>query len=81
MLKAWGEATGATAAGILMLSDAGGDFTRAIGMSFDNPAGGMFGRSKRYAMVVENGRVQSLHLEVARGVCEVTAGESQLEAL
>ena len=43
VMRAWGEATGADAAGIRMLADAGSAFTRAIGMDYDNPAGGMFG--------------------------------------
>lgn len=37
VMKAWGEATGATAAGITMLSDASSEFTKAIGMNFDAP--------------------------------------------
>jgi peroxiredoxin len=81
VLKAWGEATGATEAGIRVLSDADGAYTRAIGMDFDAPPAGMFGRSKRYAMVVDDGVVRTLHMETARGVCEVTAGESLLADL
>ena len=38
VMKAWGEATGATGAGIRMLSDAEGSFAKAMGLSFDNPA-------------------------------------------
>lgn len=81
VLKAWGETTGATEAGILLLSDAESAFTRAIGMDFDAPAVGLLGRSQRYAMVVEDGRVRTLHVETARGVCEATAGEALLATL
>lgn len=81
VLKAWGEVTGGAAAGIRILSDADGAFTRAIGMAFDAPAGGLLGRSMRYAMVVEDGTIATLHMETARGVCEATAGESLLAAL
>ena len=35
VMKAWGEATGATAAGITMLGDADASFTKAMGMEFD----------------------------------------------
>jgi glutaredoxin/glutathione-dependent peroxiredoxin len=37
VMKAWGEATGAAAAGITMLGDADASFTKAIGMTFDVP--------------------------------------------
>jgi glutaredoxin/glutathione-dependent peroxiredoxin len=81
VLRKWAEVTGAEAAGIKVLSDGDGAFTRAIGMSFDAPATGMMGRSKRYAMLVEDGVVRTLHVETARGVCEATAGESMLATL
>ena len=81
VLRAWGEATGAAAAGIAVLSDAGGAFTRSIGMEFDAPGAGMVGRSKRYAMMVEDGVVRVLHVETARGTCDVSGGEALLAAV
>ncbi|WP_317055980.1 peroxiredoxin [Roseovarius rhodophyticola] len=80
-MKAWGEATGATKAGITMLSDADSSFTKAIGMNFDAPPAGLFGRSLRYAMVVEDGAVTVLNAEESPGVCETSAGETILDAL
>ena len=81
VLKVWDEATGADAAGITLLADPEGSFTRAIGMAFDAPPAGLIGRSQRYAMIVDDGVVRTLHVETARGVCEVTAGESLLATL
>lgn len=81
VMHAWGESTGATAAGLTMLSDAGSEFTKAIGMEFDAPPVGLFGRSKRYAMLVEDGKVVALNLEENPGVCEISAGESLLDAI
>lgn len=81
VMKAWGEATGATEAGITMLADAECSFTDAIGMRFDAPPAGLIGRSKRYAMIVEDGEVKILHLEESPGTCEVSAGEGLLDAL
>ncbi|NSX54419.1 peroxiredoxin [Parasulfitobacter algicola] len=81
VLKAWGEATGATDAGIAMLGDAESTFTKAIGMDFDAPPAGLIGRSKRYAMIVEDGKVTLLNEEANPGECEVSAGEALLEAL
>lgn len=81
IMKAWGEDTGAAAAGITMLGDADSSFTKAIGMDFDAPPAGLLGRSKRYAMVVEDGTVTLLNEEENPGVCDTSAGETLLEAI
>lgn len=81
VMKAWGEATGATEAGITMLGDAESAFTKAIGMDFDAPPAGLIARSKRYAMLVEDGKVITLHVEESPGVCEVSGGEALLAEL
>ncbi|MGY6548669.1 MAG: redoxin family protein [Roseinatronobacter sp.] len=81
VMKAWGEATGAIEAGLTLLADGTGAFTKAIGMDFDAPPVGLMGRSKRYAMLVEDGTVTLLHLEESPGVCEVSGGESLLAAM
>jgi glutaredoxin/glutathione-dependent peroxiredoxin len=80
VMRRWGEETGAAAAGIRMISDASGAFTAAVGMSFDAPVVGFYGRSKRYAAVVVDGVVTVLNVEEGRGVCEMTAGETMLDA-
>ncbi|MDU8912618.1 peroxiredoxin [Aestuariicoccus sp. MJ-SS9] len=81
VMKVWGETTGATDAGITMLADPGSAFTKAIGMDFDAPPAGLHGRSQRYAMLVEDGKVVLFHEELGRGVCEATAGEALLAAM
>lgn len=81
VMNAWGESTGATAAGLTLLADGTGAFTKAIGMSFDAAPVGLMGRSKRYAMLVEDGTVMLLHVEEGPGVCEVSAGEALLAAM
>ncbi|KUJ76512.1 thiol peroxidase [Ruegeria marisrubri] len=81
VMKAWGESTGATEAGITLLADADGSFTREIGMNFDAPVVGLYGRSVRYAMVVEDGVVRALNTESEHGICDRTAGETLLEEI
>ncbi|QGX99552.1 peroxiredoxin [Roseovarius faecimaris] len=81
VMKAWGKDTGASDAGITMLGDAEAAFTKAIGMDFSAPPAGLIDRSKRYAMVVEDGKVTVLHAEESPGVCEVSGGEALLKAL
>lgn len=81
VMKAWGEATGASKAGISMLADGTGSYSQALGLTFDAPPAGLIGRSKRYAMLAEDGVVKVLHLEEAPGTCEVSGGEAMLNAL
>mgnify|MGYP003750849841 FL=1 len=81
VMKAWGDATGAAAAGITMLSDAESAFTKAIGMDFDAPPAGLIARSKRYAMLVEDGVVTHLNEESSPGECEISAGEGLLDVM
>lgn len=81
VMEAWGKSTGATEAGITMLADADGSYAKAIGMDFDAAVAGLYGRSLRYAMLVENGEVKILNMEEQHGVCDLTAGETLLEAM
>ncbi len=81
VMKAWGEATGATAAGISMLADADSAFTKAMGLDFTAPPVGLLARSKRYALFAEDGVVKQMHLEENAGACEISAGESLLAAI
>ena len=80
VMAAWGESSGATAAGIRMLSDAASDFTTALGVAYDNPAAGMFHRSRRYALLAEDGVVKVFNLEENNGQCAVSSGETMLDA-
>lgn len=81
VMKAWGSSTGASEAGITMLADAESEFTTAIGMNFSASPVGFVNRSKRYAMLVENGVVTILNAESNPGECEISAGETLLEAM
>jgi len=80
VMKAWGEATGADAAGITMFADPDCSFTEAIGMRFDAPPVGLLARSKRYALAAEDGVVTHWHPEPERG-CAVSGGEAMVAAL
>ncbi|KAK0725305.1 Redoxin-domain-containing protein [Lasiosphaeris hirsuta] len=64
VMKAWGDVLDPDhGSGIRFLADPTAKFTQALDLAFDGSA--IFGgdRSKRYAIVVENGRVKSLHVE------------------
>ena len=78
VMEAFGRETGAAGAGITMLADGSGAFTKAIGMDFDAPPVGFIGRSRRYAMLAEDGVVKVLHVEESPGTCEISGGEAML---
>jgi peroxiredoxin len=81
VMKSWGEATGATAAGIQMLGDAESALTLAMGMEFSAPPVGFVNRSKRYALYAEDGVVKVLHVEDSPGTCDTSGGEAMLQAI
>jgi len=79
VMHAWGEAHDAHGA-VTMLADPGAEFTSALGMTADYGAVGLGTRSRRYAMVVEDGVVEALFVEPEKG-CTVSAAESVLDTL
>lgn len=81
VMKAWGDSTGATGAGITMAGDVDAGFTKAIGMEFSVPAIGFFDRSKRYALYAVDGVVKVLHAEENAGQCDISGGEAMLAAI
>jgi len=81
VMKAWGEVTGATEAGLTLLADGTSAFTAAVGMQFDAPPAGLLARSKRYALYAEDGVVKVLHVEENTGTCEISGGEALLAAI
>lgn len=76
---AWAKATGADKAGIEVLADADGSLTAAMGLAFDAPPAGLFGRAKRFAALVKDGVVEVLDIEDSPGQCSISAGEALLE--
>ncbi len=81
VMDAWDQSAGASDAGIAMLADPEGTFTRAVGMAFSAPPAGLLGRSQRYTMVIEDGTITVLHLEDSPPSCEIAAAENLLASL
>lgn len=79
-LDAWDKATGAGAGGVTLMGDAAGTLTRELGMAFDAPAKGLFGRSNRYAALVEDGVVTLVNIDEP-GVCDISTGARFLDAM
>jgi len=78
VMGAWGEAQ--NAGDILMLADGSGAFTEAIGLELDLTDKHMGVRSQRYAMVVDDGVVTHLNVEVGGGF-KVSDAETMLGLL
>lgn len=77
VMEAWAKSQNAEH--IMMLADGGGEFTQAISLAVDTATfGGL--RSKRYAMMVDNGVVKILNVE-APGKFEVSDAQTMLDAL
>ena len=64
VLSAWGKETGAEGK-ITMLADGSADFAKAHGLEIEHTKHGLGVRSKRYAMLVDNGVVKVLNVEDA----------------
>lgn len=71
VMDAWGKSQNAEE--LLMLADGNGDFTRALGLELDASGFGMGKRSRRFAMIVDNGVITHLAVEPAGGIDESSA--------
>lgn len=69
VLTNWAKDSGATGK-IEMLADGSGDFAKAIGLDIDLSSFGLGLRSKRYAMLVDDGVVKALNVEDSPPVVE-----------
>ena len=74
VLDAWAKATGATGH-VAFLADGNAEFAKALGLEFDAGMGGLGLRSKRYAMLVEDGAVKELNIEPQPGTADLSGAE------
>ena len=81
VMAAFAETTGAASGNVTLLADPGSEFTRAIGMDFDAPVVGFYGRSKRYAILADDGVITAVAEEPDTFTCEMTLGEAFLVTL
>lgn len=81
VLNKWAEETGASAAGVQILSDSAADFTKAVGLDFSFPAAGLHSRSTRYSMYVVDGIVKLLNREESPGTCGISSGDTLLDQI
>lgn len=77
VMDAWGKAQNAD--GIIMLADGLGEFARALDLTQDRTEAQLGIRSQRYAMIVNDGRVELLNIDT-QGI-EKSSAETVLAAL
>ncbi len=78
VMAAWNERDGSR--DVTMIADGNGQFTEALGLSFDGSKFGMGKRSQRYSMIVNDGTVEQVNVE-APGDYRVSGAEAMLEQL
>ena len=79
VMDAWGKDQGA-AGKVEMLADGSGEFTKAMDLEFDLSAKGIGVRSRRYALVADDGVVTTLALDEGVGL-DKSSAESILAEL
>jgi glutaredoxin/glutathione-dependent peroxiredoxin len=80
VMTEWGKASGADGK-IDFLADGNGDFAKALDLTMDGSGGGLGLRSKRYAMLVDDGVVKQLNIEDAPGKVETSSAETLLKQM
>ena len=80
VMAAWGASQG-VGEGIVLAADGNAQFTKAVGMEVDASRGQMGIRSKRYAMVIEDGVVTTFLPEEDGFSALVSTGGCVLEAV
>ena len=74
VMGAWARFTGGEGK-ILYLADGNGDFVKSIGLDGDFSSSGMGLRSKRFSMIVDDGKVLAVNVETKPGVAESGAAK------
>jgi peroxiredoxin len=80
VMQAWARFTGGEGK-LLFLADGSANFAKAAGLDADMSAGGMGTRVKRFASIVDDGKVTTLNLEGAPGQAVDSGAARILEAL
>ena len=80
VMGAWARFTGGEGK-ILFLADGNGAFAKATGLDGDMSGAGMGVRTKRFSMIVDDGKVTTLNVETKPGVDESGAAHDPRAAL
>ena len=79
--KVWGESTGATKAGIKIITDPLSILAETLDMEFTVKGTGLLRRLQRFTAVIKNNKIDRLYFEKERGVCDMTSAKNVLKDL
>ena len=79
--KVWGESTGATKAGIKIITDPLSILAETLEFEFTVKGTGLLRRLQRFTAVIENRKIEKLYFEKERGVCDMTSAQTVLKDL
>jgi len=79
VMAAWGQAN-QVGDKVILIADGSAVFTKALGLEVDLTGGGLGVRCKRFAAILQDGRVEHLAVEETLGL-EVSSAEAVLAAL
>ena len=79
--KVWGESTGATKAGIKIITDPLSILAETLDFEFTVKGTGLLRRLQRFTAVIENRKIEKLYFEKERGVCDNTSAQTVLRDL
>jgi peroxiredoxin len=81
VMDEWKKASNAQGKIDYFLSDGSAEFAKALDLALDASANGLGIRSKRYAMLVDDGVVKVINIEDAPGKADVSGADNLLKAL
>ena len=79
--KVWGESTGATKAGIKIITDPLSILAETLDMEFTVKGTGLLRRLQRFTAVIKSNKIDRLYFEKERGVCDMTSAQNVLKDL
>ena len=76
--KVWGESTGATKAGIKIITDPLSILAETLDFEFTVKGTGLLRRLQRFTALIKDKKIERLYFEKERGVCDATSAQTIL---
>ena len=77
--KVWGDTTGATKAGIKIITDPLSILAEKLDFEFTVKGTGLLRRLQRFTAVIKDKKIEKLYFEKERGVCDLTSAQTILK--
>ena len=77
--KVWGETTGASKAGIKIITDPLSILAETLDFEFTVKGTGLLRRLQRFTALIKNKEIEKLYFEKERGICDMTSAQTVLK--